>query len=114
MTAQIGAPVRRREDFRFYVRRTVVRASRDPRLTQVFYGNPTGVLIRNGLPEDVRALYDRKGIEVTEPHWVLSPPSARTDAYYVVAGVAGLVGVILLLGGLGAMAGLRLRDRRRD
>lgn len=102
----------RREDFRFYVRRSVVRSAGDPRLAQVFYGNPTGILIRNGLPGDARALFERKQIEVTEPHWVLSSPTVRTDTYYVVAMVSGLVGTVLILAAFAAWGGQRIRERR--
>lgn len=99
--------------FRFFVKRSASRSAGDAPLRQMFLGQEIGILIRGGLPSDVEAMLARAGAPPAEPHWLLTNPAARTDTYYAVAGVSGLVGVILLLGGGAGLLGARIRARRR-
>lgn len=60
-----------------------------------------GVLIANDLPGAVAAYYRDNGVALAERYYVLdlSPFGAR-DRFYIVAGVAGLVGFMFLAAGL--------------
>ncbi len=68
---------------------------------QAFLPEQTGYLVENGLPalalDDLRA----RGVRVANPHYLLQTGDlARREPYYVVAAVAGALGLISLLVGL--------------
>lgn len=98
--------------YRIFVARSTVRSGRQPALRQTFIGTETGILIRGGLPAEVRAILTQSGVRIAEPHWLLSPPSAASDTYYTAAATAGLIGLILLIGGASGFVGARFRARR--
>lgn len=98
--------------YRIFVKRSTVRSGNQPALRQMFIGTETGILVRGGLPADVRLILAQSGVQIAEPHWLLSPPSAANDTYYTAAATAGLIGLILLIGGAGGFVGARFRARR--
>lgn len=98
--------------FQVFVKRSSVRSGSQPRLRQMFLGTETGILIQGGLPPEVRAILAKNGVQITEPHWLLAPPNTANDNYYAVAGLAALIGLILLLSGGAALLGARTRARR--
>lgn len=98
--------------YRVFVKRSTVRSANQPALRQMFLGAETGILVRGGLPADVLAILAQRGIEVAEPHWLLSPPGAANDTYFTAAATAGLIGLILFLGGTSGFIGARFRAGR--
>lgn len=85
--------------YRVFVKRSTARSGNQPALRQMFLGTETGILIPGGLPAEVRAILAQQGVQIAEPHWLLGPPSAANDNYYAAAAAAGLIGLILFLGG---------------
>jgi uncharacterized membrane protein len=99
--------------FHFFVKRSTSRSTGDAPLRQMFLGQETGILIRDGLPSDVEAMLVRAGAKPAEPYWLLTNASARSDTYYAVAGVSGVIGTILLLGSAAGLVRARIRARRK-
>lgn len=94
------------------VRLFVERGTRPETLNtlQGFMPEQTGYLIENGVPQRALAELRGRGIRVASPHYLLK---TRTDAlrepYYIVAALAGFVGLICLLVGIASL----LQARRR-
>jgi hypothetical protein len=77
---------------------------------QAFLPEQTGYLIENGVPEEALAALRARGIRVANPHWLLQTGSlARREPYYIVAAVAGFLGLVFLLVGFAGF----LQGRRR-
>jgi len=77
---------------------------------QAFLPEQTGYLVENGLPEGALTELRGRGLQVATPHYVLQTGDlARREPYYIVAALAGFIGLVSLLVGF---AGL-LQARRR-
>jgi hypothetical protein len=97
-----GAPIR------LFIERST--GSSAPTVAQGFLPDQTGFLVENGLPDPALREFEARGISLASPHYVLrTSPNARRDIYYVVAGVAGIMGFIFML-----TAGIiAIRDRAK-
>jgi xanthosine utilization system XapX-like protein len=77
---------------------------------QAFLPEQTGYLVENGVPEEALEALRARGIRVANPHWLLQTGDlARREPYYIIAAVAGLIGLVCLLVGFATY----LQGRRR-
>ena len=57
-----------------------------------------GVLVENGLPADVVAAFERQGVPIAKPHYLMTTNSVGgRQNYYIVAALAGFTAFILFL-----------------
>ena len=96
---------------RLFIERST--GSGPPTTSQGFFPDQTGFLVENGLPDAALREFEAQGIRLASPHYVLrTSPSARRDTYYVVAAVAGFLGLVcLLVAGIMAIQGRALLRR---
>jgi hypothetical protein len=90
---------------RLFVERST--GSGPPTMSQGFLPEQTGFLVENGLPDAVVRELEGRGTRLASPYYVLrTSAGARRDTYYVVAAVAGFLGLVcLLVAGIMAIQG---------
>jgi hypothetical protein len=77
--------------------------------SRAFHIQQQGVLMRNDIPGVVTTAYEKRGIKLGTPPIVLDTDTrADLDVYWIIAIMAGLMGLILLL----SVSTLRIRARR--
>jgi hypothetical protein len=77
--------------------------------SRAFHIQQQGVLMRNDMPGVVTTAYEKRGIKLGTPPIVLDTDTrADIDVYWIIAIMAGLMGLILLL----SVSMLRIRARR--
>lgn len=95
---------------RFFVQRGLGTTAEVGRVTQAFLPEQTGYLMKDGLPPIVLSDFEKRGIKIASPHYLLDPGSnARRDNYYIVAALGGFLGFILLL--TAAVGAIRSRNK---
>ena len=85
-----------------------------PRVNVFLADHMQGVLIENGLPADVVAAFERQGVPIASPHFLMTTNSVGgRQPYYIVAALGGFVAAILFL--LAAVQSVSIaRARRRQ
>lgn len=68
----------------------------NPRQPPFAMQTEAGALVAGGLPGPVREEYRRAGLVLAEPLYLLEPGATGNETMFIVAGVAGLVGLCVL------------------
>jgi hypothetical protein len=85
-----------------------------PRTNIFLADHMQGVLVENGLPADVVAAFERQGVKIASPHYLMTTNSVGgRQNPYIVAALAGFTAFILfLLSAVQSMSIARARKRR--
>lgn len=83
---------------RFFVQRGLGNSAEVARVSHAFLPEQEGYLIKDGLPPLVLSDFQKRGITIASPHYLLDPGSStRRDNYYIVAALGGLIGFICVM-----------------
>jgi hypothetical protein len=85
-----------------------------PRTNIFLADHMQGVLVENGLPADVVAAFERQGVTIARPHYLMTTNSVGgRQNHYIVAALAGFTAFILfLLSAIQSFSIARARKRR--
>lgn len=96
---------------RFFIQRGLGNTAEVGRVTHAFLPEQEGYLIKDGLPPLVLSDFEKRGITIGSPHYLLDPGSnTRRDNYYIVAALGGFLGFICLL--VAGVSALRIGRRQ--
>lgn len=85
-----------------------------PRTNIFLADHMQGVLVENGLPADIVAAFERQGVTIAKPHYLMTTNSVGgRQNHYIVAALAGFTAFILfLLSAVQSVSIARARRRR--
>lgn len=83
-----------------------------PRVNVFLADHMQGVLVENGLPADVVAAFEKQGVPIAKPHYLLTTNSVGgRQPYYIVAALGGFIAAILFA--LAAIQSVSIARARR-
>ncbi|WP_411340476.1 hypothetical protein V6U71_00410 [Sphingopyxis sp. J-6] len=83
-----------------------------PRTNIFLADHMQGVLVENGLPADVVAAFEKQGVTIASPHYLMTTNSVGgRQNYYIVAALGGFIAFILFL--LSAIQSVSIARARR-
>lgn len=96
---------------RFFIQRGLGNSADAELVVQSFLPEQEGYLIKDGLPPLVLSDFEKRGITIASPHYLLNPGSnTRRDNYYIVAALGGFIGFVCLL--VAAASAIRIARKK--